>query len=93
MGHWLAGKLMKDLDIASFQAPAHKYKRGGNEHVEMLNHLDRQFTVTAPDQVRCGDLHLDRKVLGHVDVAGLGTDSQSVADSLGDEEHLRFLSH
>lgn len=52
MGRWLAGKLMKDLDIASFQVPAHKYKRGGNEHVKMLNHLDRQFTVTAPDQVR-----------------------------------------
>ncbi|VEN50828.1 unnamed protein product [Callosobruchus maculatus] len=56
MGRWLAGKLMKELDIASCQVPAHKYKRGGNEHVEIPNHLDRQFAVTAPDQVWCGDV-------------------------------------
>ncbi|MBK0167433.1 IS3 family transposase, partial [Klebsiella sp. S69] len=55
-GRWLAGKLMKELDIASCQLPAHKYKRGGNEHVEIPNHLDRQFAVTAPDQVWCGDV-------------------------------------
>lgn len=47
---------MKELDIASCQVPAHKYKRGGNEHVEIPNHLDRQFAVTAPDQVWCGDV-------------------------------------
>lgn len=56
MGRWLAGKLMTELGIASCQIPAHKYKRGGNEHVEIPNHLDRQFTVTAPDQVWCGDV-------------------------------------
>ncbi|QXD01208.1 Mobile element protein (plasmid) [Klebsiella sp. PL-2018] len=56
LGRWLAGKLMKELDIASCQAPAHKYKRGGNEHVEIPNHLDRQFAVTAPDQIWCGDV-------------------------------------
>ncbi len=49
-------KLMKEMDIASCQVPAHKYKRGGNEHVEIPNHLDRQFAVTAPDQVWCGDV-------------------------------------
>lgn len=56
MGHWLAGKLMTELDIANCQVPAHKYKRGDNEHVEILNHLNRQFAVTAPDQVWCGDV-------------------------------------
>ncbi|NJD85842.1 hypothetical protein EWM60_13475 [Candidatus Erwinia dacicola] len=39
MGLWrqngpLAGKLMKELNIASCQIAAHKYKRGGNKHVE-----------------------------------------------------------
>ena len=29
----LAGKLMKELGIASCQIPAHKYKRGSNKHV------------------------------------------------------------
>jgi putative transposase len=58
MGRWLAGKPMKELDIASCQVLAHKYKRGGNEHVERPNHLNRQFTVTSPDQVWCGDREL-----------------------------------
>ncbi|EHX0108557.1 IS3 family transposase, partial [Escherichia coli] len=56
LGRWLAGKLMKELDISSCQVPVHKYKRGGNEHVEIPNHLDRQFAVTAPDQAWCGDV-------------------------------------
>lgn len=56
MGRWLAGKLMTELGIASCQIPAHKYKRGGNEHVEIPNHLDRQYAVTAPDRVWCGDV-------------------------------------
>ncbi|NJD86120.1 hypothetical protein EWM60_16445 [Candidatus Erwinia dacicola] len=47
---------MKELNIASCQIAAHKYKRGGNEHVEIPNHLDRQFAVTGPDQVWCGDV-------------------------------------
>ncbi|XYX39446.1 hypothetical protein WKI72_14360 [Candidatus Erwinia dacicola] len=42
---------MKELNIASCQIAAHKYKRGGNKHVEIPNHLDRQFAVTGPDQV------------------------------------------
>lgn len=45
MGRWLAGKLMKAQSIASCQAVAHKYKRGGNEHVEIPNHLSRQFAA------------------------------------------------
>lgn len=49
-------KLMKELGIASCQKPAHKYKRGSNKHVEIPNLLDRQFAVTAPNQVWCGDV-------------------------------------
>lgn len=56
MGRWLAGQLMKELTIASCQVPAHKYKRGGNEHIEIPNLLDRQFAVTQPNQVWCGDV-------------------------------------
>lgn len=47
---------MKELDIASCQVPAHKYKRSGNEHVETPNHLDRQFAINVPVQVWCGDV-------------------------------------
>ncbi len=56
LGRWLAGKLMKELDITSCQLPAHHYKRGGNERIDIPNLLERQFAVTRPDQVWCGDV-------------------------------------
>lgn len=56
LGRWLARRLMKELSITSGQVPAHKYKRGGSEHVEIPNLLARQFAVTEPDQVWCGDV-------------------------------------
>ena len=56
MGRWLAGRLMKELGLVSCQQPTHRYKRGGHEHVAIPNHLERQFTVTEPNQVWCGDV-------------------------------------
>ena len=55
MGRWLAGRLMKELGLVSCQQPTHRYKRGGHEHVAIRNHLERQFAVTEPNQVWCGD--------------------------------------
>lgn len=54
MGRWLAAKLMKELNICSCQIP--KHKRTGSEHVEIPNLLDRQFAVSEPNQVWCGDV-------------------------------------
>ena len=56
MGRWLAGRLMKELGLVSCQQPAHRYKRGGREYVTIPNHLGRQFAVTEPNQVWCGDV-------------------------------------
>ena len=56
MGRWLSGRLMKELGLVSCQQPAHRYKRGGREHVTIPNHLGRQFAVTEPNQVWCGDV-------------------------------------
>ena len=56
MGRWLAGRLMKELGLVSCQQPAHRYKRGGHEHVAIPNYLERQFAVTEPNQVWCGDV-------------------------------------
>ncbi|ENB4326700.1 IS3 family transposase [Vibrio vulnificus] len=56
IGRYLAGKLMKELGFTSCQLPSHKYKKQGNEHVEIPNLLDRQFAVTEPNQVWCGDV-------------------------------------
>ncbi|CAL13896.1 hypothetical protein located on insertion sequence element IS1666 [Yersinia enterocolitica subsp. enterocolitica 8081] len=56
LGRWLAGKLMAELNMTSCQRPTHKYKRGGQEHVDISNLLERQFAVTQPNEVWCGDV-------------------------------------
>ncbi|SVX38814.1 Uncharacterised protein [Klebsiella pneumoniae] len=56
MGRWLAGRLMKELGLVSCQQPTYRYKRGGHEHVAIPNYLERQFAVTEPNQVWCGDI-------------------------------------
>lgn len=56
LGRWLSARLMKELGIVSCQMPKHKYQRGGKEHVEIRNILGRQFNVTKPNQVWCGDV-------------------------------------
>ncbi|WP_369012216.1 IS3 family transposase [Erwinia pyrifoliae] len=56
MGRWLAGRLRYELGLVSRQQPTHRYKRGGHEHVAIPNHLERQFAVTEPNQVWCGDV-------------------------------------
>ena len=56
MGRWLAGRLMKELGLVNCQQPTHRYKRGGHEHGAIPNHLERQFAVTEPNQVWCGDV-------------------------------------
>ncbi len=47
---------MKKLGLVSRQLPKHKYKNPSPEHVEIPNHLERQFAVTAPNQVWVGDV-------------------------------------
>lgn len=56
MGRWLAGRLMKELELVSCQQPTHQYKRGGHEHVAIPNHLEQPFAVTVPNQVRRRDV-------------------------------------
>ena len=56
MGRWLAGWLKKELGLVSCQQPTHWYKRGGHEHVAISNYLERQFAVTEPNLVWCGDV-------------------------------------
>ncbi len=51
-----AGRLMKQLDLRSCQLPNHRYKKAEKAHVEIPNHLNRQFAVSRPNQVWCGDV-------------------------------------
>ncbi|SUG33114.1 transposase InsF for insertion sequence IS3A/B/C/D/E/fA [Salmonella enterica subsp. arizonae] len=50
------GRLMKEPGLVSCQQPAHRYKRGGHEHIAIPNHPERQFAVTETNQVWCGNV-------------------------------------
>ncbi len=56
MSRYRASKLMKSLGLVSCQMSKHKYKRAPQEHIEIPNHLDRQFAVTEPNRVWVGDV-------------------------------------
>lgn len=56
LSRYRAGRLMKQCQLESGQQPKHRYKRAEQEHVSIPHHLDRQFDVSAPDQVWCGDV-------------------------------------
>ncbi|BBU84462.1 hypothetical protein EIMP300_58620 [Escherichia coli] len=52
-------ELFRESDISGSllcQQPTYRYKRGGHEHVAIPNYLERQFAVTEPNQVWCGDV-------------------------------------
>jgi len=56
LSRYRAGRLMKALGLVSCQMPKHAYKRGGNERLNIPNHLARQFSPSRPNQVWCGDV-------------------------------------
>lgn len=56
LSRYRAGRLMEKLGLISCQVPGHTYKKTGDEHVEIPNHLERQFGVSAPNRVWCGDV-------------------------------------
>lgn len=56
LSRYRATKLMKELALVSCQLPKHAYKKAKQEHVEVPNLLSRQFAVTEPNQVWCGDV-------------------------------------
>ena len=56
LSRYRAGRLMGQCQLNSCQPPTHKYKKAKQAHVSIPNHLDRQFDVSAPDQVWCGDV-------------------------------------
>lgn len=56
LSRYVAGKLMKELGIVSCQQPKHRYKKATNEHPAAANLLKRQFDVSCPNEVWCGDV-------------------------------------
>lgn len=56
IGRYKVRQLMAEADLVSKQPRPPKYKSSGHERPDIPNRLDRQFTVTAPNQVWCGDI-------------------------------------
>ena len=56
MGRYKANSLMIEAELKSNQPGKHSYKKADTEHVEIPNRLNRQFAVTEPNQVWCGDI-------------------------------------
>lgn len=56
LSRYLASKYMKKLGLVSSQLPKHRYKAANQERPDIPNLLDRQFAVTEPNQVWCGDV-------------------------------------
>lgn len=55
-GRFLIGRLMEEQDLISRQPGPHKYKHATVERPDIPNRLNRQFSVTHPDKVWCGDI-------------------------------------
>ena len=56
LSRYRARRLMKDLGLVSCQLPKHAYKKAAQPHAAIPNTLNRQFDVSAPNQVWCGDV-------------------------------------
>jgi putative transposase len=56
MGLYKIRKLMQEANLVSKQPGKHRYKIANEVRLDIPNELDRQFTVSAPDQVWCGDI-------------------------------------
>ena len=56
LSRYRAGRLMKELELVSCQIPSHRYKKSNQAHVAIPNMLDRQFDVSRPNEVWCGDV-------------------------------------
>ena len=56
LSRYRAKRFMKDLKLVSCQLPQHAHKKGSKEHVAIPNLLERQFDMTEPNQVWCGDV-------------------------------------
>ena len=51
-----ADKLMKAQRLVSSQLPKYAYKKTTQKHVSILTHLHREFNVSRPNEVWCGDV-------------------------------------
>lgn len=56
VGRFKVRRLMQEMDLICQQPRPPAYRRATVERPDIPNRLNRQFTVTAPNQVWCGDI-------------------------------------
>lgn len=56
LSRYRATRFIRELELVSCQLPQHTYRKASKEHIAIPNLLNRQFDVTAPNQVWCGDV-------------------------------------
>lgn len=56
VGRFMAKSLMREAGLVSKQDKRHSYKIAEDESVIAPNHLAREFTVSQPNEVWCGDV-------------------------------------
>lgn len=56
VGRFKASRLMSEAGLFSKQPRKHRYRLADEESHIAPNHVDRQFSVAAPNQVWCGDV-------------------------------------
>ncbi len=56
IGRFKVNRLMKELGLISKQPGAHAYKHAPIERPDIPNLLNREFAVSRPNQVWCGDI-------------------------------------
>lgn len=56
IGCFKVRSLMKEAGIISKQPGPHRYQTARTERLDIPNHLNREFDVSAPDSVWCGDI-------------------------------------
>ena len=56
IGRFKVRSIMREAGLVSKQPGPHPYKRATVERVDIPNRLDREFDVSGPNQVWCGDI-------------------------------------
>ncbi len=56
LSRYRADRRMKQLGLVSTQPPRHTYKKAHQPHLDIPNHLDRQFDVEMPNNIWAGDI-------------------------------------
>lgn len=56
IGRFKVRRLMREMNVISKQPGSHAYKKATVERPDIPNVLDREFNVTSPNRVWCGDI-------------------------------------